>query len=80
MRFPFHKMHGCGNDFLIIDYLGAHAPEFFPEEITYLCDRHYGLGADGLVVLYEEKDVHAALAAGMKGVLFPDNNFLPSFT
>lgn len=60
MRFPFHKMHGCGNDFLIIDYLGAHAPEFFPEEITYLCDRHYGLGADGLVVLYEEKDVHAA--------------------
>ena len=60
MRFPFHKMHGCGNDFLIIDYVGAHAPEFFPEEVAYLCDRHYGLGADGLVVLYEEKNVHAA--------------------
>ncbi len=60
MKFPFYKMHGCGNDFLIIDYLGAHAPEFFPSEIAYLCDRHYGLGADGFVVLYEAKDVHAA--------------------
>lgn len=59
MRFPFHKMHGCGNDFLIIDYLGAHAPEFFPEEIAYLCDRHFGLGADGMVVLCEEKNAHA---------------------
>jgi len=59
MKFPFHKMHGCGNDFIIIDYIGVQAPDFFPSEITYLCDRHYGLGADGFVVLYEEKDVHA---------------------
>jgi diaminopimelate epimerase len=59
MKFPFHKMHGCGNDFLIIDYLGAHAPEFFPSEVAFLCDRHFGLGADGLVVLYEASGAHA---------------------
>jgi diaminopimelate epimerase len=53
-------MHSCGNDFLIIDYIGAHAPEFFPAEIAYLCDRHYGLGADGFVILYESQDVHGA--------------------
>lgn len=52
-------MHGCGNDFLILDYLGAHAPEFFPSEVAYLCDRHFGLGADGLVILHEAKNAHA---------------------
>lgn len=59
MRYPLQKMHGCGNDFLIMDYLGAHAPEFFPEEIAYLCNRNYGLGADGLVVLWESQKAHA---------------------
>jgi len=59
MRFPFHKMHGCGNDFLILDYLGGEAPKFYPSEVAYLCDRHYGLGADGLVVLTESSTAHA---------------------
>ncbi len=59
MRFPFHKMHGCGNDFLILDYLDARAPDFFPSEIVYLCDRNHGLGADGLVILRDAKEAHA---------------------
>jgi diaminopimelate epimerase len=59
MKFPFHKMHGCGNDFLILDYIGGQLPEFYPSEIAYLCDRNFGIGADGLVILSDASDAHA---------------------
>ena len=45
------KMQGCGNDFVIIDY-----PEFektgmkMDELAVKLCDRHYGIGADGMII------------------------------
>lgn len=53
MRFRFLKMNGCGNDFLIMDSMGSEAPVFLPAEIRFLCDRHFGIGADGMVVLSE---------------------------
>ncbi len=47
---PFVKMHAGGNDFVIID--GRYG---LPSDISLLaralCDRHFGVGADGLVVL-----------------------------
>lgn len=45
------KMQGCGNDFVILDY-----EEFLkldismPEAAVKLCDRHFGIGADGLII------------------------------
>ena len=45
------KMQGCGNDFVIVDY-----PEFektgmkMDELAVKLCDRHYGVGADGMII------------------------------
>lgn len=45
------KMQGCGNDFVIVDY-----PEFektgmkASELAVKLCDRHYGIGADGMII------------------------------
>jgi diaminopimelate epimerase len=53
-------MHGCGNDFLILDYLHGDPPTFYDWEIAYLCDRHFGLGADGFVVLKTSPEAHAA--------------------
>jgi diaminopimelate epimerase len=45
-------MQGCGNDFLIMDYIGdADPPRFSSREISFFCDRHFGIGADGLVLL-----------------------------
>jgi diaminopimelate epimerase len=47
---PFTKAHGCGNDFLIV----PGTPDEFarPEEfVRAICDRHYGLGADGVYFL-----------------------------
>ncbi len=47
----FFKMQGCGNDFLILDGIKENIPRFSSEEAVYWCDRHFGVGADGLMVL-----------------------------
>ena len=45
------KMQGCGNDFVILDY-----EEFVKLNLSMsdtakkLCDRHFGIGADGLII------------------------------
>jgi len=50
MRLEFCKMHGAGNDFILLDNRGgAFAPT--PELVARLCDRHRGIGADGLIAL-----------------------------
>lgn len=48
----FHKMHGCGNDFILIDNRSARVPvAFMPVWARALCARKLGVGADGLVFL-----------------------------
>ena len=48
----FTKMNGAGNDFVILDAveqpLGL-APEDVPGLVCRLCDRHMGIGADGVI-------------------------------
>ena len=51
----FTKWQGCGNDFVLIDCRGKELPDYaaFARRV---CDRHYGIGADGvLVILGSEK-------------------------
>src|SRR6266700_3575013 len=47
---PFTKASACGNDFLIID--GVHAPADLLEFSKQICDRHNGVGADGVEWLF----------------------------
>jgi diaminopimelate epimerase len=49
MRRDFIKMHGAGNDFVIFDGLSA-ALELTPTQVALLCDRHFGVGADGVII------------------------------
>lgn len=53
MKISFSKYHGTGNDFIIIDNRKL---QWMPkqEEIARLCDRHLGIGADGLMLLTEK--------------------------
>ena len=53
MEINFIKMEGCGNDFLLLDLRKKPPQSFSTEQIQYICDRNYGLGADGLIILYE---------------------------
>lgn len=48
----FVKMHGLGNDFVIVDARREEIPsESLAELAIRICDRHFGVGADGLVIL-----------------------------
>jgi len=43
-------MNGAGNDFVLIDNRSG-AYKFSPQKIAFLCDRHRGVGADGLLLV-----------------------------
>ncbi len=51
----FTKMHGAGNDFVVLDGIRDELPplEAFSER---LCDRHFGVGADQVLVVRESRD------------------------
>jgi len=45
----FTKMHGAGNDFILIET--GDTQRDWPQIATAMCNRHYGIGADGLLLL-----------------------------
>jgi len=61
MSIPFVKATACGNDFLIID--SQHAGQDQAALTRRLCDRHHGIGADGVewVALAADADIAAHL-------------------
>ncbi|MBS0543102.1 MAG: diaminopimelate epimerase, partial [Proteobacteria bacterium] len=50
MKLRFTKMHGLGNDFVVIDATRA-AVELTPARVTAIADRHFGVGCDQLLVV-----------------------------
>lgn len=50
MNLEFTKMQGLGNDFLLLDNMSGRL-ELSPEEVRFLCDRHFGVGADGVITV-----------------------------
>src|SRR5512133_3590104 len=50
MLLGFTKMNGAGNDFVLIDNR-AGSVRLTREQVVRLCDRHRGVGADGVILL-----------------------------
>jgi diaminopimelate epimerase len=50
MKLKFTKMHGAGNDFIVIDAINQ-SISFSPEQWKHLADRRFGIGADQILVV-----------------------------
>ena len=50
MKLKFTKMHGAGNDFVVIDAINQHI-DFTPAQWKFIADRRFGVGADQILVV-----------------------------
>src|SRR5947208_3147813 len=53
MTLTFYKYQGTGNDFIIIDNRKL-SVKLDTKQIAHLCDRRFGIGADGLMLLQDK--------------------------
>jgi diaminopimelate epimerase (EC 5.1.1.7) len=58
MEIPFVKLHGNGNDFILIDeYAGEKIPDDMKGHFAAVyCDRKFGIGGDGVLFLLKSDD------------------------
>lgn len=57
MQLHFYKYQGTGNDFILLDNRANTYSSLSSEHIRFLCDRHFGIGADGLMLLNDSQDL-----------------------
>jgi len=59
MKNNFSKYQGLGKDFIIFDFRSKNLDNLFTENkdnfIEYLCNRNFGIGADGIILILESK-------------------------
>jgi len=53
----FSKYQGTGNDFIMLDARNGGFPLLSPEKISFLCDRRFGIGGDGLIMIRTHPDL-----------------------
>ncbi len=59
MKISFLKMHGLGNDFVVIDDLAKPLTEISPKLAQRICDRRFGVGADQILRLKRSEKADA---------------------
>jgi diaminopimelate epimerase len=50
VKLKFSKMHGLGNDFVVLDGI-RQSVSLTPEQLCYLADRHFGVGCDQILLV-----------------------------
>ena len=71
-KLPFAKMQTCGNDYIFLE--NFHGEITCPESLCVtLCDRHYGIGADGIILMEHSAKADAKMrmfnADGSEGAM-----------
>ena len=56
MNIKFYKYQGAGNDFILIDHRESTLKNIDTKLVAQLCDRRFGIGADGLMFLLGSED------------------------
>ena len=54
MQIEFYKYQGTGNDFILLDNRQGNFPINDTKRVSRMCDRHFGIGADGLILLEDD--------------------------
>lgn len=55
MKLTFYKYQGTGNDFVIFNNMDGSIPQLSVKQINHSCDRKFGIGADGLMLLNKKE-------------------------
>ncbi len=58
MLIEFYKYQATGNDFIMVDDRKMIFPEHVPNLIQRLCNRRFGIGSDGLILLRNSEEAH----------------------
>jgi diaminopimelate epimerase len=56
MNLQFTKYQGLGNDFILVDNRDSTTPKVTPDQAIALCDRHFGIGGDGVIFALPGQD------------------------
>ncbi|MEX2586973.1 MAG: diaminopimelate epimerase [Actinomycetota bacterium] len=71
----FRKMHGLGNDFVMVDCVRSAVPAGDPAELARaVCDRRFGVGADGLIYIEREQGAGAGVGEFRMRMWNPDGS------
>ena len=55
MQIEFYKYQGTGNDFIMVDNRNQSFPKENNQLVAHLCNRRFGIGADGLILLENDE-------------------------
>ncbi|MCK4661521.1 MAG: diaminopimelate epimerase [Bacteroidales bacterium] len=61
MKLKFYKYQATGNDFIIIDNRNNIFDKNNPEIIRFLCNRRFGIGADGVILIENHPELHFSM-------------------
>jgi diaminopimelate epimerase len=67
MQIKFSKMHGLGNDFIVINNL-KHEYNLTPQQINLLADRKFGIGCDQVLIVEPSTDNINVLLAMLSSI------------
>lgn len=56
MQIAFSKYQGTGNDFILMDNRSGQYDKLSQSDIQFCCDRRFGIGADGLIMIQESEE------------------------
>lgn len=57
MKLYFEKYQATGNDFIMLDFFNKKKVNLSTKQIALMCDRRFGIGADGLIMIIKHKNL-----------------------
>ena len=66
MKITFTKYQGTGNDFVIVNAFVLDDLSLDVHQIRQICERKYGVGSDGLIIIKKSEKTHFTIPMALK--------------